>query len=216
MLSTTGSGSVEAEDAALIGDVSIRTVVRGLSMLGDDGTIVVYARQQSAELGRASFWGAVTPLGLHTGMNTGPNSKKILGTRVNPSLNPFARDINVQFDVVGKKMTLTVWPIGSGKPSPQLSSIAPSSLPPGRVGFHTNARQIAIRSFDAIRIGDSLTPTLRWENLGNDIMRFNVPNGFVLQASPAMPSPQWSIVEGAGSIDINASEPFKFFRLLGQ
>jgi hypothetical protein len=99
---------------------------------------------------------------------------------------------------------------------PQLTSTAPSSLSPGRVGFHTNARQIAIRSFDAIGIGDSLTPTLGWENLTGNILRFPVPVGFVLQSSRAVASPEWSVIEGSGSIDVNASDPFKFFRLLGQ
>ena len=216
VLSTTGHGSAEVSEPGLIGDVSIRATLRGLSMSDDDGTIVVYARQQSDQLGGESYWGAVTPLGMHTGMNTGPSSRKILGTMVNPSLNPFSRDINVQFDVVGRKLTLRVWPRGSSKPNPQLVSTAPSSLPPGRVGFHTNAREVAFHSFDAIRIGNSLTPILRWENLGGDVLRFTVPIGFVLQSSPSATSPQWSVVEGTDSIDIDASGAFKIFRLLGQ
>lgn len=217
VFTTAGSGSAEADEPALIGDVSIRTIIRGITRSGNNGTIVVYARQQPRELEGESYWGAVTPLGLHVGMNTGRNSRIILGTLVDPLLNPFTGDRNVQFDVVGKKMTLTVWSLGSTMPSkPQLTKMAPTSLPSGRIGFNTNARQIAIRSFNAIRIGGSVSPALRWENLGGNILRFNVPIGFVLQSSPTVNSPEWSVIDGSGSIDVNAAAPFRFFRLFGQ
>lgn len=203
-----------ADDYPSIGDVSVRAIVRGMSMSGTDGTIVVFARQQPLELGRESYWGAVTPLGLHTGMNTGPSSRSILGTRIDSSLNPFGKDTNIQLDVVGRRISLTVWPVGSRKPSsPQLSSTAPSALPPGRVGFSTNARQIKILSFDAFRIGNSLQPTLNWEHMEGQVMRFTIPEGYILQSSPTADSPQWSDVNGTGSIEVIASTPAKFFQL---
>ena len=209
--------TVWAGDYPSIGDVSVRAIVRGLSMSGTDGTIVVFARQQPLELGRESYWGAVTPLGLHTGMNTGPSTRSILGTRGDTSLNPFGKDTNVQLDVVGRRISFTVWPVGSRKPSsPQLSSTAPSALPSGRVGFSTNARQIKILSFDAIRIGNSLQPTLNWEQVDGNVLRFTIPEGYILQSSPTADSPQWSDVNGTGSIEVIASDPAKFFQLRTQ
>jgi len=160
VLTTTEPSSVWADQPASIGDVSIRAVVRGVSLTSVDNVIVLFARAQPEELGGGSYWGSVAPLGLHIAMTAADGSRTVMGTHIDSdfSLKPFRNDINVQFDVVGRKVSLTAWVVGSPKPSPQLTGEAPSALPPGRVGFYTDAPEIAIRSFDAIRIGDSVLP----------------------------------------------------------
>lgn len=156
VLTTRGPSGVEADEPASIGDVSIRALVRGLSV--GSGSYISFSAHGQPD--GSSHWALVTQLGLHTGYTVGHNSPTVVGTVFQPgAFDPFSGDVNIQFDVVGKNLSLTVWRPGAAKPSqPQLKSTVPTTLPRGRVGFGTNYRQIAIRSFDAIRIGDSVLP----------------------------------------------------------
>lgn len=211
VLTTTGPSSLEVDEPASIVDVSIRVLARGLSA-GSGSYISLHAHGQPDGGG---YWAVITRLGLHTGYQVGQNPRTVVGTLFNPSFDPVGGDLNIQFDVVGTRSSLTVWRPGSVKPSqPQLTTSAPS-LPPGRIGFGTDFRQIAVRSFDAIPI----RPTLRrfsFQRQGTNYLRLVVPDGYVLQSSPAVASPQWSDVEGAGSMDVPTSDPARFFQLRSQ
>ena len=213
VLTTTEHTSVWVEQPSSIGDVSVRTVVRGLNLSALDNVIVLFARGQPEELGGGSYWGSVGPFGLHIAMTANDGTRTILGTKLDSSFKPFKNDVNLQLDVVDRKISLTAWAIGSTKPSPQLIGMAPAALPPGRVGFFTNAPDIAIRSFDAIRIANSLQPTMDWENSGGKTLRFTVPSGYVLQSRQTFESLEWSDVEGTGLIEIPTSDSAGFFQL---
>lgn len=101
VLTTTGTCAVEADEPASIGDVSIRALVRGLSV-GSGTYISFYAHGQPDG---SSHWAVVTQLGLHTGYTVKHNSPTIIGTVVNSSFDRFTGDVNIQLEVC---------PIGSG------------------------------------------------------------------------------------------------------
>jgi hypothetical protein len=216
VLTTAGdSSSVVAQEFASIGDVSIRVLARGLEV-GSGSYIVLFADVQAD--GR-SHWALVTQEGLHTGSGLSGRSG-IIGTVFQPgAFDPFTGDVNIQFDVVGTKLSLTVWRLGSPKPSqPQLTSNAPR-LAPGSVGFGTDCRQIAIRSFDAIQIPPPPPPRprrLSWERVGGNVLRFTIPTEYDLQSSPSMDSPQWSVAgvpNRQGQLDVTVSDSAQFFQL---
>ena len=130
--------------------------------------------------------------------------------------NPFAGDIHIQFDVVGRSLSLTVWRSGLNQPPrPQLTTTVPTTLPAGRVGFGTNYRQVAIHGFDAVRF----QPTLRYSSYQRDGARYlrflQIPTGYTLQSSPSLPAPEWSDIPGSDSIEVPTSGSGLFFQLRG-
>ncbi|MCF7764653.1 MAG: hypothetical protein K9N62_13365 [Verrucomicrobia bacterium] len=215
VLTATEPSSVWVEQPSSIGDVSIRAVVRGVSITSVANVIVLFARAQPEELGGASYWGSASPMGLQIAMTAADGTRTVMGHHIDWefTLKPFKNDINMQLDVVDRKISLTAWVVGSKKPSPQLIGMAPAALPPGRVGFYTDAPEVAIRSFDAIRIANSVQPTMDWENSGGKTLRFTVPSGYVLQSRPTFESLEWSDVEGTGLIEIPTSDSAGFFQL---
>lgn len=76
--------------------------------------------------------GSDTGLHLFHSSKMNPNPA-IVSTKLTSDFNAFKKEINIQLDVEGKKMKLTVWPVGFRKPSrPQLTASAPELLPPGQ------------------------------------------------------------------------------------
>jgi hypothetical protein len=211
VLTTQGASSRVAQEFTSIGDVSIRVLARGLQV--GSGTYIALSANLQPD-GR-SHWALVTQFGLHTGSGL-PGSSGIIGTVFAPgSFDPFVGDVNIQLDVVGTKMSLTVWRVGSPKPSrPQLISSAPS-LPPGSVGFGTDYSQIALRSFDAIQIPPP-RPTLTWQRVDGNVLQFTVPAGFELRSSLSMDSLQWPVAgepNSLGQLEVTVSNPARFFQL---
>jgi hypothetical protein len=172
VLTTTGRCTLVPDGFDSIGDVSIRTLVRGLST-ESEGIMAVAHLQPD---GRSAYLASVSEIGhiaLWYSTQTTTTLPNLITYMADSSLNPFEKDLNVQFDVLGAELSLTVWALGSPKPSQaQLTATAPIVLPPGRVGINTQAKQIAIRSFDAIRIFSP--PIAHWRldevegNIAND------------------------------------------------
>jgi hypothetical protein len=209
-------GFVFAKEFPSIGDVSIRAQVRDLT---SDSAIVLYAKGQPSPPGQIGslYWARISHQDVSIGMLIGASVTTLGG--VGSPLNPYPDDVILQFDVVGTTLSLTAWRPGTPKPSqPQVTATAPSALPPGAVGFGTSngTRSIAIRSFDATRIGASLPPVLSYERLGENVLRFQVPAGYVLQSSQTMDQPKWTDVIGSGSVEVPMSDPAGFFRLRSQ
>ena len=213
VLDTRGRCTVRSDDSILMNDVSIRVQVRRLSPEND--SILVAAHGQ--EDWRA-YIASVNDTGMHlwisTGMNPVPTS---LSLKLTTDFNPYKKDINLQFDVVGKKLSLTAWAEGFTKPSrPQLTTTAPNLLPPGFVGINTDAPKIAIRKFDAIRIGNSLPFRLEFKMYDLQTIEFSVPIGYILESSPTLDSGPWTIAEGkkwGRTLRVPTNSPFKYFRL---
>ena len=213
VLVSRGRCTVRSDDSILMNDVSIRVQVRRLSPEND--SILVAAHGQ--EDGRG-YMASVNDNGMHlwisTGMSPVPTS---LSFKLNGSLNTYQKDINLQFDVVGKKLSLTAWAEGSNKPSrPQLTASAPNLLPPGFVGINTDAPKVAIRKFDAIRIGNSLPFKLEFKMYDEHTVEFSMPIGYVIESSPTLDSGPWTRAEGkkwGRKLRVPTSSPFKFYRL---
>lgn len=214
ILTTEGRSGISPIEPDLIGDVSIRVLLRGLSQ--EPHTIMVFARLQDEE--SDSYMAGVNEHGLTLWEGNGTPMPKMLTFSFSSTFNPWGdKDIYIQFDVRGKGLSLTAWPYGSKKPSrPQISATASKDLPPGRVGISVRDAKIAIRSFNAIRIGNSLPPTLHWEHIEGSVLRFTIPSGYVLQSSQTMSSLQWTDLPGNETIEVDLSGPAKFFQLRGQ
>lgn len=213
-LTTEGRSVISPIEPVLIGDVSIRLLVRGLNQQPD--TIMVSSHWQNE--GDDSYMAGVNDHGLTLWEGNGTPTPKMIQFKFDGSFNPWGdKDVYIQFDVVGKKLSLTAWAYGTKKPSrPQISATASTILPPGRVGITVADATIAVRSFNAIRIGNSLPPTLSWERVERGVLRFTIPSGYLLQSSQTMGALQWIDHQGAGTIEVNLSEPAKFFRLRTQ
>jgi hypothetical protein len=197
VLTTNGTGGVEADEFDSIGDVSLRATVRGLTKGSGDYLNLFSHRQPDGR----SHWVLVTPWGLSTGSGL-PGRAGIIDTLVQVgAFKPFTGDINIQFDVKGSELSLTVWQPGKAKPSrPQLTSTAPS-LPPGRVGFATDYREIAIRSFDAIEI---ISPPLaRWrlDEVQGNIAHDSAGTKDAVVKGEALWQPEGGIFDGALQCD---------------
>lgn len=152
---TGGRQSLLTDSSRLFDDVSVRAVVRAMD--GTSGTIMVVAHGQ---LDGRAYMASIGDHGIALWVSRGAFPiPDMINSRTDPQYNPFTQDMNVQFDVVGRKMSLTAWPVGSPKPeAPQISGFAGSVLPPGRVGINTGIPTVLIQSIDAIRIGNSLPP----------------------------------------------------------
>ena len=213
ILTTNGRSTVWTDESAPIGDVSIRVLLRGLSSEPHSILIVSHGNSDGS-----SYMASINDHGLTLSMATSSNPfPKFITGLIDGSFNPFTQDMNIQFDSEGKELSITAWPLESPKPSkPQLTGTAPIALKAGRVGINTQTHQIAIRSFEAIQIGGSPAPTLTWKSVGQNKLQFNIPQGYVLQNRPRLASPQWTDIEGSGTIELSTSEEAAFFQLRSQ
>ena len=145
---------VWAKEFDSTGDVSIRAQVRGESPNRWVLSVISHAQPD----GRC-HWAVLHEGQINLGSSWIHNRNIIAAVALPEGIDPWTEDVLIQFDAVGTSLSATVWRPGSPKPSsPQLTATAPSSLPPGRVGFASMAPQMTIASFEAIRIGDSKLP----------------------------------------------------------
>jgi hypothetical protein len=146
---TRGQGCYSSTYNA-VGDVSIRTQMRALKGNAATGMLTVWSHTAADGV---SYHGSVRSNYIEIGDNAELKMSAVI------PIDIFASDVSVQFDVVGRTLSLTVWKTGEEKPSaPQLTGTSKHDYPPSLLGIEASPgiTQFAVRSYDAIRIGDSL------------------------------------------------------------
>ena len=146
---TRGQGCY-ASTYPIVGDVSIRTQMRALKGNAATGFLTVWSHVAADGV---AYHGTVGSNYIEIGDNAELKMSAVI------PIDIFASDVSVQFDVVGRTLSLTVWKTGEEKPSaPQLTGTSKHDYPDTLIGIEASPgiTQFAVRSYDAIRIGDSL------------------------------------------------------------
>ena len=133
-------------------DISIRTQVRVLASDGGSSSMGVWADSWA---GQGSYWGVIDTEG-----NLSVGVKNSMLGEIETDLDPRSSDIVLQFDVVGRTLSITAWREGDPKPSsPQLTEQSNITMPAGYIGVSIDKppfARVAFRSFEALKTEDRI------------------------------------------------------------